>query len=64
MVLGVYISANVLELSDIADLIFTVWFRFLPVVVAIAAINPLSGIWDIRAEKKVQKSIKEYKHLS
>ena len=60
MVLGVYISANVLELFDISDLIFAVWFRFLPVIAAIAAINPLSSFWGERAEKKLQKPIREY----
>lgn len=60
MFLSICILTNVLELFDIADLFFAVWFRFLPVVVAVAAINPLSGIWDIRAEKRLQKPIKEY----
>ena len=60
MVLGVYISANVLELSDIADLIFAVWFKFIPIVAVIAVINPLSAGWDLRAEKRLQKPIREY----
>ena len=54
MVLGVFISANVLELSDIADLIFAVWFKFIPIVAVIAVINPLSAGWDLRAEKRLQ----------
>ncbi len=58
LLLGVYISANLMNRSDIADIVLGVWFRIFPVVVVVATINPLSGIWGLRAEGKLHKSIK------
>lgn len=60
LLLGVYISANLLNQPDIADIVLGVWFRVFPVVVVVAATNPLSGIWGLRAEGKLQKPIKDY----
>ena len=60
MLISVYISANTMNRPDIADIFMKLWFRFFPVVVVLAMINPLSGSWGLRAEKKLQKSIKEY----
>lgn len=59
LLLGVYISANLLNQPDIADIVLRVWFRIFPLVVVVAAINPLSGIWGLRAEGKLQKTIKD-----
>lgn len=59
LLLGVYISANLLKGPDIADLVLGVWFRIFPVVAVVAAINPLSGIWSLRSEDKLQKAIKD-----
>ena len=59
LLLGVYISANLLKRPDIADFVLGVWFRIFPVVVVVAAINPLSGIWGLRAEGKLQKAVKD-----
>lgn len=60
LLFAVYISANLMNRPDIADLVLGVWFRIFPVVVVVAAINPLSGIWGLRAEGKLHKSIKDY----
>ena len=59
LLLGVYISANLMNRPDIADLVLRVWFQIFPVVVIVAAINPLSGIWSLRSESKLQKAIKD-----
>ena len=60
LLLGVYISANLMNRPDIADLVLRVWFQIFPVVVIVAAINPLSGIGGLRAESNLQKAIKDY----
>ena len=64
LLLGVYISANLMNRPDIADLVLGGWFRIFPVVVVVAAINPLSGIWGLRAEGKLHKSIKDCVEMS
>jgi hypothetical protein len=60
LAVGGDISANVMNRPDIADVFMNLWFHFLPVVAVLVMINPLSDIWEIKAEKKLQKPIREY----
>ena len=46
MLLGTYISANILNQKDVADAFFKVWCAVFPVVLAMVLLNPLSTIWD------------------
>lgn len=55
-----YVLCNVLELPDVGDVFFEIWFSFFPVLVVMALLNPLSGFWGLSAERKLQKPIKEY----
>ena len=56
--LSVYILANILERPDIADILFDTGYRALPLVIAVAFINPLGGLWSLRAGRKFQIPIK------
>ena len=60
MLLGTYISANILNQKDVADAFFKVWRVIFPVVVAIVLFNPLSTAWDFYSEKKFREMIKNY----
>ena len=58
--LAVYIPANILARPDIADILFDTGYRTLPFVIAVAFINPLSGLWSLWAECKLQQPIKDF----
>ena len=60
MLLGTYISANILNQKDVADAFFKVWCAVFPVVLAMVLLNPLSTIWDFYSEKKFREMIKNY----
>ena len=60
MLIGTYISANVLKQKGTVDVFFKVWLAAFPVVVAIVLFNPLSTAWAFCTEKKLQKLIKDY----
>ncbi len=60
MFLGVYIFSNLLEWFDVSDLFFAVWSSIFPFVAFLAMVNPYSGIWRLRAERKLQKPILDY----
>ena len=60
LVLGGYISANIMNRPDIVGAVIKVWFGFFPVVIVVVMINPWSGGWGVQAEKKLQGPIKEY----
>lgn len=58
LLFAVYISANLLNRPDIANFLLKIWLGIFPVVVVAATVHPLSDIWSVRAESKLQKSIK------
>lgn len=60
MIIGTYISANVLKQTDMADAFFKMWFAFFPAVAAMALLNPLSVAWGFHAERKLRNRIKDY----
>ena len=57
--LAVYISANILARPDISDILFDAGHNVLPLVIAVVLINPLSGLWALRAEHTLQQPIKD-----
>lgn len=60
LVFGVYLLANVMNQPDMADVLIKLWCPLFSVAAILAMINPLSSFWEIRAERKLQKLIKEY----
>lgn len=59
LIVGVYLLANILARPDIASIFLRVWFWISPAVIVVALIHPLGGIWGLRAEGKLQKSVKD-----
>lgn len=60
LIIGSYISANVLKRADAANAFLKVWLAFFPIIAAIALLNPLSAAWGVYMEKKLRKSIGDY----
>lgn len=57
LIVPIYITANIMERPDIANLIFSIWnLGFIPTLIIIF-INLLSAGWGLRIERKLQKPI-------
>ncbi len=57
---AIFLLSNVMELYDLADIFFHLWYALFPMVVVFAMINPICGLWEFRAERKLQKPICQY----
>lgn len=60
MLIGTYISANILKQTDMVDAFFKAWFAFFPIAAAMALLNPLGAAWGGHSEKNLQNLIKDY----
>ncbi|MCF2595218.1 hypothetical protein [Pseudoflavonifractor phocaeensis] len=60
MLIGTYISANILKQTDMVDAFFNAWFAFFPIAAAMALLNPLGAAWGVHSEKNLQNMIKDY----